>query len=585
MNTPPRDGRLISQRYKLDEVIGRGAMGAVWRAEDTTLRRAVAVKEVVLPPGLSKEDRAVACERTLREARAIARLAHPNVVTLYDVLDEDQRPWVVMELVLARSLAGLLKEEGPVDYLRAARIGLAVLSALQAAHEVGIVHRDVKPGNILIGDDGLVKLTDFGIARAAGDMTLTGTGLLVGSPSYMAPEVIRGEDTGPAADLFGLGATLYCAVEGRPPFGGGDAMATLSSVVSDPPTPYKKAGPLRPALDGLLEKDPRRRLSPAQARHLLLQVLRDQDQVGLGAPMTLNTEPAPGHDPRAGWRAATRPPPQLAPPAPVRHQSHGSHGGVDSPTSVSHGAPQWGGAQPAYGGRQDGGMLPGMGGGGHYPPNRGQQFGGQRPPRSAKSTATVLVAAGLAIAVVIGSIAIGRSFFGSDNDRGGPTTGQGSEPTPDGGGVEPGQTPAGYTKYEDQSAGFSAAVPEGWTRNEPSPTATDFNQQDAKIRFYVFGGASGGPDANFGEQSFRTDSKYADYKRLRMEQVQYREYDAVEWEFTFRFAEEDVLRHVLWRGFIVDGTLFGIYVSAPDSAFAESKKHFETAIETFQTTT
>jgi len=172
---------VLARRYHLQRVLGRGAMGAVWEAEDTFLRRTVAVKEVVLPGSLSPEERAVSCERTLREARAIARLGHPNVVTLFDVLDEDSRPWVVMELVPSRSLAEVIKEDGPLHPLRVATVGLAILGALEAAHAAGITHRDVKPGNILLGHDGRVKLTDFGIARAAGDDTITGTGLLVGS--------------------------------------------------------------------------------------------------------------------------------------------------------------------------------------------------------------------------------------------------------------------------------------------------------------------------------------------------------------------------------------------------------------------
>jgi eukaryotic-like serine/threonine-protein kinase len=290
---------MLAGRYHLQRLLGRGAMGAVWEADDTVLRRPVAVKEVVLPPGLSPEERAVSCERTLREARAIARLGHPNVVTLFDVLDEDSRPWVVMELVPSRSLADVIKEDGPIHPHRAATVGLAILSALEAAHAAGITHRDVKPGNILLGHDGRVKLTDFGIARAAGDTTITGTGLLVGSPSYLAPEIVRGQEAGPAGDLWGLGATLYAAVEGRAPFAGVDAMDTLAKVVQDPPAPFNRAGPLVPALSAMLNKDPLRRASPVLARRLLLEVLRGGDTA---------TPPAP--DPRP----ATPPIPDTVPP-------------------------------------------------------------------------------------------------------------------------------------------------------------------------------------------------------------------------------------------------------------------------------
>ncbi|CAA9226796.1 MAG: Serine/threonine protein kinase, partial [uncultured Corynebacteriales bacterium] len=268
-------------------------MGAVWEAEDTFLRRTVAVKEVVIPGSLSPEERAVSVERTMREARAIARLGHPNVVTLFDVLDEDARPWVVMEMVPSRSLAEVIKEDGPLHPLRVATVGLAILGALEAAHAAGITHRDVKPGNILLGHDGRVKLTDFGIARAVGDDTITGTGLLVGSPSYIAPEIIKGQEAGAPADLWGLGATLYASVEGRAPFSGGDAMETLSKVVQDAPTPYVRAGSLVPALDSMLDKDPTTRARPVDARRMLLDVLRGGGDSAAARPAASPAPPPP----------------------------------------------------------------------------------------------------------------------------------------------------------------------------------------------------------------------------------------------------------------------------------------------------
>jgi eukaryotic-like serine/threonine-protein kinase len=295
-------GRVLARRYHLQRVLGRGAMGAVWEAEDTFLRRTVAVKEVVIPGSLSPDERAVSVERTMREARAIARLGHPNVVTLFDVLDEDARPWVVMELVPSRSLAEVIKEDGPLHPLRVATVGLAILGALEAAHAAGITHRDVKPGNILLGHDGRVKLTDFGIARAAGDDTITGTGLLVGSPSYIAPEIIKGQEAGAPADLWGLGATLYASVEGRAPFSGGDAMETLSKVVQDPPTPYVRAGALIPALDAMLNKDPLKRAKPVDARRALLDVLRggSDAEPPVAAVRAAPAAPAPAPRPSGG---------------------------------------------------------------------------------------------------------------------------------------------------------------------------------------------------------------------------------------------------------------------------------------------
>jgi len=265
------EGHLLADRYRLDEVVGRGGMGTVWRAYDVTLDREVAIKEVVLPPGLTAKERDVLYERTFREARASARLNHPGVVTVHDVVQESGRPWIVMELVRARSLQDLI-EQGPLDPRRVAEIGLQTLSALRAAHEKGILHRDVKPSNVLITDTGRVVLTDFGIAQAEGDSALTQTGLVMGSPAYIPPERARGERAVPASDLWSLGATLYAAVEGRSPYERSDAMASLAAALSEPVPPSRNAGPLAPVLNGLLAREPAHRMTAAQAMPLLTRI-------------------------------------------------------------------------------------------------------------------------------------------------------------------------------------------------------------------------------------------------------------------------------------------------------------------------
>ncbi|WP_019629933.1 serine/threonine-protein kinase [Actinomadura atramentaria] len=252
-------GTLLGGRYRLDSVLGRGGMGTVWRAHDDVLDRAVAVKEVLLHPALGDAERRERHERTLREARASARLNHPGVVTVHDVVDFDDRPWIVMELVDARSLQDVLDEDGPLTPARAAGIGRQMLAALRAAHAIGILHRDVKPANVLLARDGRAVLTDFGIAQVAGDATLTRTGLIMGSPAYMSPERVRGERALPASDLWALGATLYAAVEGRPPHHRTDAMAVLAAVMTQPPDPPRRAGPLAGVLFALLDADPVRR--------------------------------------------------------------------------------------------------------------------------------------------------------------------------------------------------------------------------------------------------------------------------------------------------------------------------------------
>ena len=263
--------RLLGNRYRLDSVVGRGGMGTVWRAFDTMLDREVAVKEVVLPPGLSDAERAVLYERTFREARASARLNHSGVVTVHDVVEESDRPWIVMELVLAPSLQDII-ERGPMEHRRVADIGLQMLGALQHAHQKGILHRDVKPSNVLVTDTGRAVLTDFGIAQMEGDSTLTQTGLVMGSPAYIAPERVQGERAVPASDLWALGATLYAAVEGRSPYERSDAMSSLQAALTEPVPPARNAGPLGRVLEGLLAREPFGRMTAAQALPMLTQV-------------------------------------------------------------------------------------------------------------------------------------------------------------------------------------------------------------------------------------------------------------------------------------------------------------------------
>ncbi|MGW1889440.1 serine/threonine-protein kinase [Streptomyces sp. NPDC002004] len=264
-------GLLLAGRYRLGESIGRGGMGRVWRAHDEVLHRAVAVKELTAALYVPEGDRAVLLARTQTEARAAARISHPAVVTVHDVLEHDDRPWIVMELVEGCSLADAVKDEGRIDPVRAARTGLWVLRALRAAHAAGVLHRDVKPGNVLLAKDGRVLLTDFGIAQVEGDTTITRTGEIVGSVDYLAPERVRGADPGPSADLWALGATLYTAVEGRSPFRRTSPLTTMQAVVEEEPPEPVSAGPLAPVITALLRKDPQTRPSAEEAEHMLAE--------------------------------------------------------------------------------------------------------------------------------------------------------------------------------------------------------------------------------------------------------------------------------------------------------------------------
>ncbi|WP_446212648.1 serine/threonine-protein kinase [Micromonospora sp. IBSANI012] len=261
--------QLVADRYRLISPLGQGGMGRVWKARDEVLHRDVAIKELVPPPSLTNDERREMRERSLREARAIARLNHVNVVRIFDVLRTDGDPWIVMEYVASKSLQDTLAEDGPVSPARAVEIGLGVLGALKAAHKAGVMHRDIKPGNVLLGNDGRVVLTDFGLATIPGDPNVTRTGMVLGSPAYIAPERAKDGTAGPEADLWSLGATLYAAVEGKSPYARPSAIATLAALATEPLPPPKNAGPLKPVLQGLLRKDPTERITAEVAERLL----------------------------------------------------------------------------------------------------------------------------------------------------------------------------------------------------------------------------------------------------------------------------------------------------------------------------
>jgi eukaryotic-like serine/threonine-protein kinase len=276
MSTPD-DATRIGNRYRLEQRIGVGAMGAVWRGTDELLNRTVAVKELLAAVDSGTVTTGEALEesrqRLMREGRIGARLQHPHVISMFDVVVHDERPWLVMEYLPSKSLAGMLNESGPMEPRVVAEIGRQVADGLAAAHTAGVVHRDVKPGNVLIADDGRVKLTDFGVSRAVDDVQLTRTGLIAGTPAFLSPEVARGQEPTAASDVFALGATLYAAVEGRPPFGLDDnAYALLHKVATARPEPPRQAGALTALLMQLLADDPADRPTAAEARDTLAAV-------------------------------------------------------------------------------------------------------------------------------------------------------------------------------------------------------------------------------------------------------------------------------------------------------------------------
>ena len=408
-------GRLIDGRYRLEDPIGRGAMGIVWRGHDELLARAVAVKEVQITGQAAPADAEEIYQRTLREARTAARLKHPSVVTVYDVVEESGSPWIVMELIEGRSLDRLLAENGPIPPAQAAVLGASLARALETAHAAGVLHRDIKPANVLVTGEGRVVLTDFGIAKFTADPSVTQTGLVVGTPGYTAPERVHGGPASPASDLWALGATLFAAVEGHGPFDrDGGALAVAAGVATEDPPDARSAGPLAPVIGALLSKDPALRPDAGQVVRQLTRATADPPG---GA--------AEGGDP-VYWQPVTMPPP----PA-------GGTGGV------SAACPPGG---PGAGDPGDGGPA------------------GPRPRR-----VPVLVAAGVGAAVLAAGIAWGVAFGGPASHAGQ----SGAARTANGAGIHPvGRTVAGGSQLATPASAPTSAAPGQSGRASASPSVT-----------------------------------------------------------------------------------------------------------------
>ncbi len=300
---------MIDGRYRRIEPVGTGGMGKVWRAHDEFLDREVAIKEILFPPGMGAAERESFGKRAMREARSAARLNHPGIVTVYDVITHDDAPAIVMEFVRGPSLEQTVARQGRLPAAEVARIGALMLDALAEAHAAGIVHRDLKPANVLLAGKRVI-ITDFGIARLAGDPTLTTAGTLIGTPAFMAPEQAHGRPVTPACDLWSLGATLYAAVEGRPPYTGDTLIAILSALLSRDPAPVVHAGPLEPVLNGLLRKDPTQRMDADRTAQALAAITTSPPQNATPPPT------APTSTTRTPPQTPARTPPQTPPRTP-----------------------------------------------------------------------------------------------------------------------------------------------------------------------------------------------------------------------------------------------------------------------------
>ncbi|MFF5959048.1 protein kinase domain-containing protein [Streptomyces luteogriseus] len=568
-------GLLIAGRYRLAESIGSGGMGRVWRAHDEVLHRSVAIKELTAALYVSESEQAILLARTRAEARAAARINHSAVVTVHDVLEHDGRPWIVMELVEGRSLADAVKEEGRVEPREAARIGLWVLRALRAAHTAGVLHRDIKPGNVLLGRDGRVLLTDFGIAQIEGDTTITRTGEVVGSVDYLAPERVRGNDPGPSSDLWALGATLYTAVEGRSPFRRTTPLTTMQAVVEEEAAELRHAGPLAPVIISLLRKDPSTRPDASEAEQMLAEAAEGRRPNGAQAYVPTQYGGAtPYRDSHSGTGTAATGTSGTDPvgTGPMGTGS-GSHTGTPLPPMA--GTPATGtspAGTPPYG--PTGPTTIGPTGTGPQPTGTGRR-------RRLRTLALVVALA----AIIGGGTAVVLQQW-HQNRQGGSGS---SVSTTQGPG---GSVPASWTRYDDP-AGFSLYLPKGWKRTPFGPQG-ELKQIDYSPdggRHFVRIAVDTSPDFADPyahqldlEQQLR---RLVHYKRVTLERNVYRDREGARWEYTWTAQPKDIKfpgpRRAVEETYVArDGTEYALYMSAPAADWPTASKQFTALLQGWQ---
>jgi eukaryotic-like serine/threonine-protein kinase len=497
------DTRLIADRYALHRMLGRGGAGAVWRGVDQRLQRDVAVKEVHFPPSVPDAEREAIRTRVFREARSAGRLTHEGVTTVYDVLEEGGQAYIVMELVDAPTLTDLVRTEGPLEPERAAGIGLQILSALAAAHGAGIVHRDVKPSNVMVdagakaaGGD-RVKLTDFGIAAVKDDPSITATGNVIGSPSYMAPEQARSNDASPASDLWGLGATLFFAVEGKAPFDRGQAMPTLHAVLNDDLPEPTNAGALGPVIADLLEKDPLRRPNAEELRRRLEQVAGDAGATAAAAATVPveRTEPAPA--PRPAPEPDPAPEPEPAPADDARRPMLIVAGLL---LLLVAGVAVWG-------------LL------------REDAPEAAAPEEPAGDPATEEPADEEEAAEP-------EEQAEPSPDPAAEDAAEEADESADATGVE---VPDGWTTHTDDATGYQIAYPGDWEVVTVSQTLTDFRDPSSPtyLRVDWTDAPPSDPVADWQQQSQSFGARHEGYEEIRIEPYDYRGYDAAMWEYRY----------------------------------------------------
>lgn len=545
MGTEGGHVRVIAGRYRLQERIGRGGMGVVWRATDELLGRQVAVKELVLDTSLSTEEARLQRERTLREARAVAQLRHPHIIVVHDVVEHDERPCIVMELIDGGSLAERMADRGPVDAREAARIGIALLGALRRAHESGVLHRDLKPANVLMeAETDRVVLTDFGIAQVEGATTLTESGSFVGSPEYTAPERMSGVRTGPESDLWSLGALLCAVLSGESPFRRDSLGGILHAVVVDEIRPPEQAQPILPVVRGLLERDPGRRLDGAEAERLLREFLET------------------GRTPRAPVAyTPTQPdmPRRAVPPV------------------------LWDGPEAAA-------RQPGAG----SPPGKPSARG------ALVAAALVAAMAGAGVSAAALLLRDGGDARGTPASSSPPRTSVGTGPSASGPAPAPTVTvtrppssspsasapvheaPSGYRQIRD-AGGFSLAVPEGFTRVPQGERIYYMSPgRTFRIGIKVADPEEGGPLAVMRRSAADGPGNNPGYRDGRVVGTSHGGNPAALWEFTWNgFSAAEGPRHTYDLCWEQDGRMYDVWVSAPVGRAREAKEYFDVAVDTF----
>ncbi|MEU3404653.1 serine/threonine-protein kinase [Streptomyces sp. NPDC006670] len=518
-------GAVLAGRYRLVEPIGSGGMGKVWRAHDQLLHRTVAVKELTAALYVAQADREVLYARTQKEARAAARIQHPAVVTVHDVLEHDDRPWIVMEYIDGPSLAEAAKAAGRIEPREAARIGLHVLGALRAAHAVGVMHRDVKPGNVLLAKDGRVLLTDFGIAAIEGDSSITRTGELVGSIDYLAPERVTGGAPDPSSDLWSLGATLYTAVEARSPFRRTSPISSLQAVVNDEPPVPRQSGALGPVITALLRKDPAERPSAGEVERMLIEAMEGREPRAAHAYVPTQVVSA---EERAPVQEAVPPAPEPQ-PGPV-------------PTAAL--------------------------------PEPATAVAGRPPGRVKKVAAVAVVAALLGGGGVFGLLKL--TGGGGDEGAGGDKNASARD-----GQDEDAAPPEGYTEVTDPE-GFTLFVPKGWKRRV-NGDQIDYTGDEGKhfIRIAV----DTTPDYDNPYMHLLDLEKQVkarmDYKRQSLNQNTFRSSTrAALWDFSW--TEKGTLagpRRAIDQMYIApDGTEYGVYMSGPAADWDTTRTQFDVVL-------